>query len=322
MSFSSQAKDELMRLKMTHRGCLIGELSAIAQATGTIVIKRGGASFDIKAENSALARRIFGCVRQLCGAKMEIYAKENPRLNKNRIYIVSISGEEREQLLELLELVGTHGAMWRGVPDAAEKSCCKRAFVRGLFLACGSMTDPEKEYHLEMVIKSRALAEETVVLLATMGIHARITERREDNIVYIKGADDIGDLLTMMGASSSLLKHENVRIKKQMRNSVNRVVNCETANLSRTVNAAVRQCGAIRYLMDRGEFLSLPPELISLAVLRLENPEASIAELAEIMGDITRSGVNHRLRKLAETAEALGYEDEELTVKGKRGGVS
>lgn len=184
--------------------------------------------------------------------------------------------------------------------------CCRRAFLRGAFLAAGSVSDPAKSYHLEFVCKSRDAAEKLKRLLIKEGFDAKIVVRKKDQVVYLKEGDEIIDLLGMMGAGISFLNAENVRVLKEMRGTVNRKVNCETANLSRTAASAVRQMEDINYIRVRRGFGDLTPALRQMAEVRLANPDASLAELGAMLDPkIGKSGVNHRLRKLSAIAEDL-----------------
>lgn len=307
MSFASAAKEELLRIKVSHEGCLIAELSALAQVSGSLVLKKDGCSFTFTVEHGGIARRIYELYKQLTGDTAELHVKENGRMGRHRTYLVTIPQSQAQEALRRLELLQVHRPLWRGVPNAASRICCQRAFLRGIFLACGSASDPEKENHLELVCKNMDLAVATGVLLTKLQLKNRVFVRKGDAVVYLKDAESIGDFFTMIGAHRAILAQENVRIKKQVRNEVNRRVNCETANLTKTVDAAVRQCAAIRYLMEKEVFLSLPEELVTIGALRLQNPEASNADLAVMVGDVTRSGVNHRLRKLLQAAKECGF---------------
>ena len=185
-----------------------------------------------------------------------------------------------------------------------EKSCCKRAFLRGLFILCGSVTDPERGYHLELVLGSCELAVKIQGLISDFGLEAKIVERKNNYVVYMKEGAAIVDFLNVVGAHIALMEFENIRILKEMRNSINRKVNCETANIKKTVSAASRQVEDIRYIHDTIGFGTLTKNLAEIAQLRLENPEVSLKELGEMLDPpIGKSGVNHRLRKLSEIAE-------------------
>ena len=181
-----------------------------------------------------------------------------------------------------------------------------RAFLRGAFLAAGSVSDPEKFYHLEIVCATEPKAKQIRSIMATFGIEARIVVRKRHYVVYIKEGNQIVDMLNVMEAHRSLMEFENVRILKEMRGNVNRQVNCETANINKTVSAAISQIEDITYIRDRLGFESLPDGLAQIARARLMKPEATLKELGEDLDPpVGKSGVNHRLRKLSELAGKL-----------------
>lgn len=193
-----------------------------------------------------------------------------------------------------------------------KQNCCRRAFIRGAFLAAGSVSDPEKSYHFELVSVSKEKAVQLQQILLLFQIDARIVLRKRHYVVYVKEGSQIVALLGLMGAHVSLMQLENVRIVKEMRNSVNRKVNCETANLNKTVSAAVRQVEDIRYIESRVGLYQLADSLEETARLRLEHPDASLKELGDMMSPkVGKSGVNHRLRKLSLMAEQLRKGEEE-----------
>lgn len=215
-----------------------------------------------------------------------------------------------------------HGSYWVIAYDGLEavrhvlvqSSCCKRAYIRGAFLAAGSVSDPEKSYHFEIVCETEAKACQLQEMIAGFGIGAKITRRKKNFVVYVKEGSQIVDLLNVMEAHTALMDFENVRILKEMRNSVNRQVNCETANLGKTISAAVKQIEDIRYIQKTMGFEKLPRNLAEMAEVRLEQPEATLKELGEMLNPpVGKSGVNHRLRKLSVLAEELKeFKEEKL----------
>ena len=188
-----------------------------------------------------------------------------------------------------------------------KRSCCKRAFLRGAFLASGSISDPEKSYHFEIVCQNPEQASLIQELLESFELDAKIVQRKKYYITYLKEGAQIVDALNVMGAYVALMNLENVRILKEMRGSVNRIVNCETANINKVVGAACRQVEDIRYIQSRIGLDELPPALREMALLRLEYPDTSLKDLGELCDPpVGKSGVNHRLRKLGELAKKLG----------------
>ena len=187
-----------------------------------------------------------------------------------------------------------------------QQTCCKRAFIRGAFMAAGSISDPNKSYHFEIVCHTLEQAQQLKELMEFFEAEPKIVERKERMVVYLKEGSQIVDLLNVMEAYVSLMNLENVRILKEMRNSVNRRVNCETANITKTVTAATRQIEDIIYIRDHYGLENLPEPLSQMAEVRLENPDAPLKELGEYLDPpVGKSGVNHRLRKLSELADRI-----------------
>jgi len=313
MSFSSSAKEELMRITSRHFGCVIAELSAIAQVSGSILLGRGGMGLSIQVESNALARKIYTTMKQAFLVDLEISVKDSRRLNKQHVYFVTVR-QKLPHILKTLGLMERGSVPQKGLPKECSRSCCRKAFLRGVFLACGSVSNPEKAYRLEMVFKNTALCEAVRMMLTEDGIKAGVSQRKGDHVLYMKDADSIGVFLALIGAHNAILQHENARIIKQMRNQANRALNCDQANLDKTVSASARQCACIRFLMEAGEFDSLSDVLREAGELRLNHPEGTIAELADLCEAPTgKSGMNHRLRKLCKLAEEMGfaYENEE-----------
>ncbi len=190
--------------------------------------------------------------------------------------------------------------------ELLQENCCVRAYIRGAFLSSGSIADPEKGYHFEIVTSCKKKANQLISKLEIFGIEAKSIERKGHIVVYIKEGSQIVDVLNVMEAHNALMELENIRIVKELRNSVNRQVNCETANINKTVNAAVKQVEDIKYIQSRIGLDELPIQLREAAILRLEYPEAPLKELANLMNPpVGKSGINHRLRKLCQIAEEL-----------------
>jgi len=189
---------------------------------------------------------------------------------------------------------------------SGQKRCCKKAYLRGAFLAGGSLSNPDKGYHLEIVCRDAMIAEEIEEILEEFNIFSKVVERKDHFVLYIKEAEQIADFLNIIGAHNSLMEFENVRILKEVRNNVNRQVNCETANIQKTVDASIRQIENIRFLVQTGELNKLSPQLKEAAILRLENPDTNLSDLCSLMKTpISKSGMNHRLRKIDEMACSL-----------------
>ncbi|CCJ33566.1 DNA-binding protein WhiA [Caloramator australicus] len=313
MSFSAEVKNELSRIIDEKKCCQMAELAAIIKLSGSININaKQGLSFKVTTENPAIARRIFSLLKSLFDVHADVMVKKNNILKKNNIYYVVVSADmNSNEILKSLGVLkeyhdGTIGFNNKINVDLIKKSCCKKAFLRGAFLASGSISNPEKTYHLEFVSNNQELAEDVMKLLNSFDLGAKIILRKNSYVVYIKEGDKIIDLLNIIGAHNALLELENVRIYKEMRNNVNRLVNCETANLNKTVDAAVRQIESIKLIQEKIGLKKLPPNLREVAELRLNYPDISLKELGQMLNPpIGKSGINHRLRKIEKIAEEL-----------------
>ena len=319
MSFSSEVKDELSRQLPQARHCRIAEITAIISMCGRILIDQDNHyRVLVHTENIAVARKYFELVRRTFNDILpEISIRQNILLKNSRIYSIVIKDPVQSMtVLQAAKLVDETGEIRENLSlvnnRVIQSSCCKRAFIRGAFLSTGSMSDPNKSYHFEIVCSSEAKARQIQELIGSFDMDAKIVCRKRYFVVYLKEGAQIVDLLNVMEAHVALMDLENVRILKEMRNSVNRKVNCETANIHKTVSAAVKQTEDIRYLKAAGGFSDLSEELLETADLRLENPEASLKELGLMHNPpIGKSGVNHRLRKLSNLAETLRGSKEE-----------
>ncbi|MDN4594338.1 DNA-binding protein WhiA [Polycladomyces subterraneus] len=307
MSFTSATKKELTRIE-SDTCCRRAELSALARMNGVMQIARQRIVLDITTENAAIARRTYALIKDLYQLQAEVLVRKKVRLKKNNVYLVRLSVRAKE-ILRDLRILGEGFERVKGIaPDLIEKNCCKRAYLRGAFLAGGSVNNPDSgSYHLEIISTYHDHSEALCRLMNRFRLHAKIIERKKGFVVYIKEGDKIGELLNIIGAHQSLLRFEDVRIMKDMRNSVNRLVNCETANLNKTIQAAMRQIDNIQ-LIDREIGLdNLPHRLREIAEVRLQHPDITLTELGQMLpgGKVSKSAVNHRLRKLDEIAERL-----------------
>ena len=286
MSFSGEVKEELATHISPARHCQIAELAAIMNYCGHIGRdSEGNYIIGFQTENEAARRKGFTLLKKTYNIDTD----------------VSISEEQITGLLQKL------GNLEEPVSQLLIKnSCCQRAFLRGAFLCIGSMSDPQKSYHLEFVCTDEDKARQLQNVIQGFDIDAKIVTRKKYYVVYLKEGSSIVDLLNVCEAHVALMKLENLRIVKEMRNSINRRVNCETANISKTVNAAARQIEDIEYIRDYYGFQKLPEGLREMAEVRLENPDTPLKELGEYLNPpVGKSGVNHRLRKLSELAERL-----------------
>ena len=311
MSFSSKVKGEICRYVEMSKGEALAELSAIMKVSGTLAFSGSGLSFKMSTENPSSARLIFTLLKEHFDIHSKLMVKKSNSLKKNNIYMVVISEEMgvRELLNEtgiLKEIDGIMSLDYRIEEDLFKDDERKRAYVRGAFIGGGSISNPERTYHLEFVTHSEEYAKDLCKLVNSFSLKSKVIQRKNSFIIYIKEGEQIVDLLNIIGAHSSLLELENIRIMKEMRNNVNRLVNCETANLSKTVNAAVRQVESIKLIQSQIGLQRLPENLREVAELRLNYPDESLKELGAMLEPpVGKSGINHRLRKIEKIAEEL-----------------
>ncbi|WP_352418726.1 DNA-binding protein WhiA [Proteiniborus sp.] len=313
MSFSSKTKNELSRIQTDNSCCILAELAALIRMSGSIQISGlGRVNLKFTTENAAIARRIFSLLKSLYNVNTEVMVRKNKQLKKNNNYLMIVSNsKDAEKILidtgVLKKDSKQHYVINYGITkDLVSNRCCKRAYIRGAFLGGGSISNPEKTYHLEFVTHSQQHSEDLSQLINSFGLNSKIVLRKESYVVYLKEGEQIVDLLNIIEAHSALLKLEDIRILKEVRNNVNRIVNCETANLEKTINASLRQIHNIEYIDKVIGIDNLPENLVDIARLRLLHRDASLKELGMMLNPtIGKSGVNHRLRKLEEIAEQL-----------------
>mgnify|MGYP000707547277 CR=1 FL=1 len=306
MSFAAQTKKELTLIE-TDICCEKAELSALIRMNGAVQISTQRVVLDISTENAAIARRIYTLIKKKFKIHAELLVRKKMRLKKNNVYIVRIPNQVQEVLSELC--IVSEGFQFTTTIEKSiiQNLCCKKAYLRGAFLAGGSVNNPEgSSYHLEIATLYEEHCQSLVKLANRFHLNARHIERKNGFIFYIKEGEKIIDFLSLIGAHQALLRFEDIRIMKDMRNSVNRLVNCETANLNKTISAAVRQLENIRFLQREVGLENLPERLREVAQVRLLNPDLNLKEVGELLkGEVSKSGVNHRLRKIDEMAEKL-----------------
>ena len=310
MSFSGMVKEELSRQISPARHCRIAETAALLCACGRITAKE---NLRIQTENAAVVRKCFTLLQKTFNIETEIAIRESCQMKKGNVYFVEICDpNEIRNVLQGTKLSVNRETLCFDNTLVTQQSCCKRAFIRGAFLASGSISDPEKGYHFEIVCPDRKKAEQLQELIRSFQIDAKIVLRKKSYVVYVKEGAQIVDILAVMEANVALMNLENIRILKEMRNSVNRKVNCETANINKTVSAAVKQIEDIRLIESQKGFHTLNEGLAEIAELRLQYPEATLKELGMMLNpQVGKSGVNHRLRKLSEIADELRNNKEE-----------
>ncbi|NSW91683.1 MAG: DNA-binding protein WhiA [Firmicutes bacterium] len=311
MSFSSLVKNELCRINIKEECCLKAELAAVVAIGGIISFTDNSMDITIITENAAFARRTYLLFKELLGFSVEVKCRKGKKLKKHTSYILTIADPNNaNKVIKDLNIQlnmderRNFPTIVQDVKKIITNSCCKRSYLRGAFLAGGSISDPEKTYHIELTTRFPLLAYELKEMISDYNLNAKIIKRKGYYVIYLKEGDHIVDFLNIIGAHSALLNMENIRILKDMRNNVNRIVNCETANLEKTVNASVRQIQNIEYIRDYIGFDKLPKNLREIAELRLQYSDASLKELGEMLEPpLGKSGVNHRLRRLEKIAK-------------------
>jgi cell division protein WhiA len=307
MSFASETKKELTNLEI-NPCCVQAELSALIRMNGSMSFSNRKLIVDIQTENAAIARRIYTLIKKSYDVPVELLVRKKMRLKKNNVYIVRLSQRAKE-ILEDMKILGEGFTFIHDIAsDLVKKKCCKRSYLRGAFLAGGSVNNPEtSSYHLEIASLYKEHNDSLCELMNKFGLNSKTLERKKGYITYLKEAEKITEYLNIVGAVNALLRFEDVRIVRDMRNSVNRLVNCETANLNKTIGASIRQVENIRYINDTVGLNVLPEKLREIAELRLHYTDVTLKELGEMVsgGAISKSGINHRLRKIDEIAEKL-----------------
>lgn len=317
MSFSGNVKEELSHQIAQARHCQIAELAALISICGAVVITPGEKyRIKIHTEKIAVARKCFTLVTKTFNIKTDISVRRNLEKGSETYMLVIREHEDALRILQATKLIGeredAYSALHIVDPILVQQPCCKRAFLRGAFLAAGSMSDPNKAYHFEIVCTTVNMAEQLRRMMCSFSMDAKIVARKKMYVVYLKEGAQLVDMLNIMEAHVSLMELENVRILKEMRNAVNRKVNCETANINKTVSAAVKQVEDIRYIQQTIGLDKLSDGLKEMAILRLEHPDATLKELGELSDPpVGKSGVNHRLRKIGEIAEGVRQNKED-----------
>lgn len=303
MSFSREVKEELVRLEDSARHCRIAETAAMLIYSRAVrQTDEGRSVIEFQSDFPQATEKCFRLLGQILSPDKEAKCGVGlPQANAFRY-----EGESRDSVEKILRTIKYEPGDTAVNPLVIKSTCCKRCFLRGAFLSVGSMSNPEKGYHLEFVCENDRQAGQLLDVLGDFSIVGKVVPRKRYQVVYIKESEEIVDLLNVMGAHIALMNLENLRILKDVRNSVNRRVNCEAANITKTVNAAARQIADIQYIKEHYGFDNLPENLREIAQIRLEYPEAALKELgAYLTPGVGKSGVNHRLRKLGELAEKL-----------------
>lgn len=294
MSFSSEVKQELAEHIDGGRHCELAELAAIICHEGKLLTQDKKTVLWMESENPVVQKKYF----TLLG--------KTTNMSESGACLEEQDAKEVLVMVKMYKETSAGPTIRMDVVDGLllQQTCCRRAFIRGAFLASGSMSDPQKNYHFEIVCKTQPQAVQLQEIMKGFAVDAKIVERKKHYVVYLKEGAQIVDMLNVMGAHVALMNLENVRILKEMRNSVNRKVNCETANITKTVSAAVRQVEDIQWIEQTRGLGSLPDSLREIAEVRLEHPDMPLKDLGQMLDPpLGKSGVNHRLRRISEIAD-------------------
>lgn len=305
MSFSTEVKNEVARIEGEAKICEKAELFGLLRISGSVSLRGKNVGIHFTTENAALARRVLQLLKNNFQLQTEVVITRSNRLKKNNRYQVQVipSLSAREALMDLQLLSPLEDGKLKLLKNAA----CRKSFLRGVFLAGGSVSKPISDYHLEMVSDNEELAKLVQKTMQRFSFGAKMVDRKESFIVYLKDGNSITNFLSIIGAHTALLEFENVRVVKEMRNNVNRIVNCETANLNKVVKAAMEQIACIKFIDNKVGLTTLPEILREAAKLRLAHQDLSVGELAALCEEaVSKSGFNHRLKKLEKLAKDMG----------------
>jgi DNA-binding protein WhiA len=306
-SFSAKVKAELIRLPLGKACCMLSEISALTMTSGHLAFRGGGwISISYRLDDAGTARRLLMLLKKRLNVNPTLHFTQTARMGGRKTCVLSLTGEDANTLLNALHMAETDedGQMHlkRMAPrHPMTRQCCRRAFLRGAFLGAGTVTNPEKGYHFEWKADDGHLPQVLGKLLEKCDLPFHSYQRGGQQVVYLKGAQQIADVLALMGAGQSVLQMENTRIRKQLRAAAVRAANCDEYNGERMLDAAQQQAEAIRRISLKQGLFTLPPALRDVARLRLENPDLSLKELGEMLDPpVGKSGVNHRMRRLME----------------------
>ena len=318
MSFSIGAKEELCHQPLDRACCMLAEISALTQTSASLGFQGAGRfSVTYRVENTTLARRIFTMLKKSLDVSPQLQFVQHTRLGGRTACVLTLEGGDAQKLLIAMSMMERHDdgsvTLKRTEPRVPlTRQCCRRAYLRGAFLGAGSITSPEKGYHFEIIAGDDAMCQSVLRQMERCGLPAGHITRRGKQVVYLKGSQHISDALALMGAPTSMMELENIRITRQMRGNINRASGCDDRNYERAAAASDAQVKAITMISIQRGLASLPPALRELAHLRLENPSVSLTELGQMMDPpLTKSGVSNRMKRLMATADEIAGELEQ-----------
>lgn len=313
MSFTLKVKNELLAQKNADACCSAAELSAALHTAGGINISNEGLSVEFSGDNARIAVRVYRLIKRLFGVNAHVFSQKKSTFNKPLLY--KIEARAAEQMLSELGIIyldeDNHRQIRAGIdPYIIEQRCCKISYLKGAFLAGGSITIPSEKsdkagYNLSMTFYGAEMAEDVVSLLYRFNINAATQERKNSYAVYVKDGGAIADFLALIGASKSFIALHDIMLERDVKNNANRQTNCIFANINKTVKAALKQLEAIDYIENTVGLDALAPQLQEIARLRQQHPDISLEEIADLSENLTKSGANHRMRKILETAEKI-----------------
>lgn len=309
MSFSNDVKNEIARLELGEKDECLSEITALFRVNGTLNYSAGNFSLRFLTENNPIARRIYSIFKKLYSYEAGIQISNNNQLRRKSNYRIII---DNPNIVEnFLTDAGFEVSQFALYDENIKKELIntdakRRAYIRGSFLGAGSVINPERHYHLEIVTSSDGYSKNIIKLLKSFNISSNKIERKNNSIIYLKDSEMISDFLSLVGAYQALLKLENIRALRDLKNNVNRVINCETANMDKTIDAGLKQVKVIKKIDEKIGIENLPENLKVVANLRLQHPAYSLKQIGESVNPpIGKSGVNHRLKKLLDIAKEL-----------------
>ena len=311
MSFSREVKEEILRLDTENKCCKISELVAIVRNSADMLLNDNNINILLQTKNALIARKIFELIKDIYMLPTSIEIKKGSK--NSGLYILKI--DNQSIVSDILKKASIKCKVkddrltikYLSISkDIKNSKCCQRAYIRGFFLVNGSINTPQKNYHLEIVNTNYMLALENNEMISKYGLFPKIITRNDNYIIYLKDGENIADFLNIIKAHKALMKLENIRVIKEVRNNVNRIINCETANLEKTVNTAIRQVEDIKYIEKTIGINTLPKNLQEIAYIRLKNKDLPLKELGQMLNPVLgKSGVNHRLKKIEKIAQIL-----------------
>ena len=316
MSFTSEVKKELADRISNAKHCRVAEIAALMSMCGNVKIDEfDNYKVHIQTDTELTAKKFRELLWKTFHIDTDVEEKDNQLSHSKKTYIVEIKkNEDALKVLEETKIMNSKKEIEEQMDlnknEILKKDCCKRAYLRGAFLASGSISNPEKSYHFEIKCLNRNKANQIVDILKFFDVDAKTLDRKNKIIVYLKDSEKVVDALNIMEAPIALLKVETVKVDKEMMNKVNRQMNCDMANNNRTINAAQKSLADIKYIDEEVGLSYLPEKLQQIAKLRLEYPDASLQVIGDMMTPaLGKSGVNHRFRKIGEIANKLREEE-------------